>query len=94
MPGEIIYLGITMIGENGQWEANTDELLQISVAGGELLGFGSANPRTEESYQSGEFTTYYGKAQAVIRVGESGQIQVTVSGKKAESKTVNMTVSK
>ena len=94
VPGEVIYLGITMIGENGQWEANADELLQISVAGGELLGFGSANPRTEESYQSGEFATYYGKAQAVIRAGESGQIQVTVSGKKAGSKTVNMTISK
>lgn len=93
-PGSIVYLDITMIGENGQWEANADETLRISVAGGELLGFGSANPRTEERYQSGEFSTYYGKAQAIIRVGESGQVQVTVSGEQTGSTSTNIAIAK
>lgn len=86
-PGSLAYFDVTMVGENGQWEANADEILQISVTGGELLGFGSANPRTEERYQSGEFTTYYGKAQAIIRAGESGEVRVTAYGKKAGSTT-------
>lgn len=75
------------------WEANADDVLRISVTGGELLSFGSANPRTEECYQSGEFATYYGKAQAIVRADESGEIQVTVSGKKSGSATVKVVVS-
>lgn len=93
-PNSIVYLDIAAIGENGQWEANADEMLRISVTGGELLGFGSANPRTEERYQSGEFTTYYGKAQAIIRAGESGQVQVTVSGEQTGCTSTNIAISK
>lgn len=92
-PGGIIYFDVTLSGENGQWEANADDILCISVKGGELLGFGSANPRTEERYQSGEFATYYGKAQAIVRAGESGEVEVTVSGKKTGSATVKVVIS-
>ena len=49
------------------------------VTGGELLAFGSANPRTEERYDAGEFTTYYGRALAVVRAGEAGAVTVTVT---------------
>lgn len=92
-PGGILYVDITLSGENGQREANADETLQISVSGGELLGFGSANPRTEERYQAGAFTTYYGKAQAVIRAGKNGELKIKVSGKKTGSAEVNVPVS-
>ncbi len=90
--GSIVYFDIAMIGENGQWEANADETLRISVTGGELLGFGSANPRTEERYQSGEFATCYGKAQAIIRAGKSGQVQVTVSGKQIDDTSTSIAI--
>ena len=50
----------------------------MSVEGGELLGFGSANPCTEESYQTGSFTTYYGKAMAVVRAGDGTQVKIAV----------------
>lgn len=92
--GSIVYFDIAMVGENGQWEANADETLRVSVTGGELLGFGSANPRTEERYQSGEFATYYGKAQAIIRVGKSGQVQVTVSGKQIDGTSTSIAIAK
>lgn len=91
-PGSIVYLDITLVGENGQWEANADETLHISVTGGELLGFGSANPRTEEQYQSGMFASYYGKAQAVVRAGDGGVVQVTVSGNKAGSASAEVKI--
>ena len=32
-----------------------------------LLGFGSANPVTDENYTKGEFTSYRGMALAVLR---------------------------
>lgn len=52
----------------------------VTVEGGELLAFGSANPRIGECYDSGSFTTYYGRAQAVVRAKEYTTVTVTVSG--------------
>ena len=43
------------------------------------MGFGSANPRTEERFDTGEYTTYYGRALAVVRAGETGKVTVSVT---------------
>ena len=59
-----------------------DEKLKIEVKGGELLAFGSANPRTEECFDDGEYSTYYGRALAVVRAGEEGMIEIIVTGEK------------
>ncbi len=77
--GQIVYLDISILGENGMVESNADISLTVTVEQGELLAFGSANPRTEEKYDTGSFTTYYGKAQAVVRRG--AHTVVTVAGK-------------
>ena len=67
--GDIAYIDVSLVGENGVVECNNDKLLKCQVKKDcELLGFGSANPCTTESYVSGEFTTYHGKALAVVRV--------------------------
>lgn len=76
MPDQIAYVRIAIAGENGQIESNADELLHIYVDGGELLAFGSANPRTEESYQNGSFTTYYGQALAIVKAAVPGVIRI------------------
>lgn len=76
--GEILYVPVNLEGENGVVESNMDRKLTVSVEGGELLGFGSANPCTEESYQTGSFTTYYGKAMAVVRAGDGTQVKIAV----------------
>ena len=60
-------------------ESNADRKLTVTVAGGELLAFGSANPRTEEQYHTGSFTTYYGAALAIVRAGDSGTLTVTAT---------------
>lgn len=80
-PGEICYIDVALVGENGVTESNADELLTATVSGGELLAFGSANPRTEERYDSGKFTTYYGRALAVVRAGPHGTLTLRVAGK-------------
>ena len=61
-------------------ECNDDRKVTVTVEGGELLAFGSAAPRTEERYDSGSFTTYYGRALAVVRAGESGTVKITACG--------------
>ncbi|MDO5422405.1 MAG: glycoside hydrolase family 2 TIM barrel-domain containing protein [Eubacteriales bacterium] len=79
----ILYLKILLTGENGEIECHSDTTLHISVTGGELLAFGSANPKTEESFLTGTYTTYYGQCQAVVRAGEE-QLTVRVSGEGME----------
>ena len=76
--GGIVYVPVTIEDENGIVESNSDVLLKVNVVGGELLGFGSANPRTEESYVTGQFTSYYGKALAVVRCHKANEILVEV----------------
>lgn len=80
--GEIVYVNIEICGENGIVESNSDDIVKIVVEGGELLGFGSANPRTTERYDAGKFTTYYGQAQAIIRASGAGTIHIKAEGKK------------
>lgn len=76
---DILYYDIAIVGENGEIECNADKKLKVSVEGGELLGFGSANPKTEENYLSGEFTTYYGRAQAIVRkVTDNVELKVEI----------------
>ena len=80
--GDILYISVQVQGENGIVECNDDRTVTMQVEGGELLGFGSANPRTEESFISGSYHTYYGHAQAVIRGGEAGTIRITATDDK------------
>ena len=81
---QVFYVNVAMRGENGITDSNSDSLIKIKVEGGELLGFGSANPCTEEDFLSGEYTTYQGAAQAVIRAGETGSITITLTSKDGE----------
>ena len=80
VPGELIYVDVDLAYSDVVVESNADLCLEASVTGGELLGFGSADPHTEESYLSGKFTTYYGRAQAVVRCGDCGVVTLKVSG--------------
>ena len=76
---DIVYIPVSLVGENGVVERNADCKLTVTVENGELLAFGSANPRTEERYDSGSFTTYYGQALAVVRAGKSGSTIISVT---------------
>ena len=75
---EIAYFKVEIRGENQEVESNADRRLKVTVEGGNLLGFGSGNPCTEEKYTSGKFTTYYGCAQAVVRVKDREKLRVQV----------------
>jgi hypothetical protein len=81
-PGEVFCADISLRDGKGTIESSTDEKLTVTVEGGKLLGFGSANPRTEERFDSGSYTTYYGRAMAVIRAGDAGSVTMKVGGGK------------
>lgn len=79
--GDLIYVDIDITDGKGIVESNADTQLNVQVKGGEMLGFGSANPRTAERFQTGKYTTYYGRSLAVLRADNPGNIILTVSGK-------------
>ncbi len=79
-PGELIYLDVRLTDASGVTESNGDTKLCVHVEGGKLMGYGSADPRTEEMFGSGEYRTYYGLAQAVVRADRPGKIRVLFSG--------------
>ncbi|MGN1023813.1 MAG: DUF4982 domain-containing protein, partial [Lachnospiraceae bacterium] len=78
--GDVVYVDVDLV--NAPMEAaenpgcsmvrqcNADGCVELTVKGAKLLGFGSADPRTEERYDAGAFTTYYGHALAVLRITE------------------------
>ncbi len=76
---EVVYVNLEIVGENGILESNDDRELKVSVEGGELLGFGSANPCHEYQYHTGIFSTYYGRAQLIARAGDSGTLKIKVA---------------
>lgn len=78
---DLTYLDIALTDEDGEVKPAVDRKITLSVDGcGTLLGFGSANPCTEETFGSTIHETYYGRAQAVIRTGhEKGDISVAAS---------------
>ena len=90
--GEIVYVPIALAGENGIVESNNDQKLTVTVENGELLAFGSANPCTEERYDTGSFTTYYGRALAIIRAKERGTVTITVKGETLATASMEISV--
>lgn len=87
--GDILYVDISLTGQNGEVECNRDTTLEIIVEGGELLAFGSANPKTEEDFLSGKYTTYYGRSQAVVRAnGEQLLLQASGQGLDTVSRAI------
>ena len=91
-PGDLIHLNVEIVGENGEVEANADRPLSLMVEGGELLGFGSANPKTEDRFDSGESHSYYGRALAVLRAADR-DLRVIVSAGALKSEELTIAVS-
>ena len=64
--GNLIWVDVSLRGENDEIECAKDTQIRVSVEDGVLLAFGSAKPRTEENFLSRCYSTWYGRAQAVV----------------------------
>ncbi|MEK4459488.1 MULTISPECIES: glycoside hydrolase family 2 TIM barrel-domain containing protein [Paenibacillus] len=88
---DLAFINISLIDEKGIIKSLADRKVSVKVEGaGMLLGFGSANPMTEENYYDTAHTTFNGKALAVIRPTTSGIICVTVETKDCIAQTVRI----
>lgn len=87
--GDIFYVDVTMRHGDGSVESNHDQEVTLHVEGAELIGFGSANPRTEETFVSGKYRTWYGRALAVYRLIAEKAVITAVSDNKQTILNVN-----
>jgi len=83
--GELAFVNINLVGENGIVQSKADRKLKVTVEGGELLGFGSQQLITEDCFTTGEYSTYYGQSQAVVRSFTPGTVIINVTGEGVEA---------
>ena len=87
--GELIYINVNLVGENGITESNADQILEARVSGGELMGFGSAYPTPDSySFKDGRYPSHYGKALAVVRATRKGIVTLTVRAEGLSEKSL------
>ena len=92
--GGIAYVSIDICDKTGCVESNADERICVEVEGGVLLAFGSANPAPTESFLKGAYTTYRGRALAIVYRTEPGVATLTACGETLSPGTVNIDFSK
>lgn len=87
---DIAYVDVSVVDEKGR--LNMDEVLSVTVSvegPGELIGYGTANPVSEENYYDTEVKTYEGRIRAAVRATGAGGIKVNfISGDKTCSVTI------
>jgi beta-galactosidase len=76
---ELIFIPIEISDNKGIIVTNEIAKLKIKVEGaGELIGFGSGNPKSLYNYTGTETETFQGRALAILRKKEAGIVSITV----------------
>jgi len=91
--GDLAYVTLTLTDPNGTLHTATDRPVRLEVTGtGVLLGFGSADPVSEERFDAPERRTYEGRALAVLRPTGPGKIHLTATAPECAPVDVVVTV--
>ncbi|MFJ5306713.1 glycoside hydrolase family 2 TIM barrel-domain containing protein [Streptomyces sp. NPDC088350] len=78
--GDLAYVTLTLTDPDGTPHTAADRPVAVEVSGaGALSGFGSADPSTEERFDTTERRTYEGRALAVLRPTGPGKIHLVAS---------------
>lgn len=87
---DIAYIDLCLMDADGVLNMDLVKTVTISIEGpGEVLGYGSANPRSEENYFDTVANTYEGRLRAAIRgTGDKGTITVSFEAEGCDKKTV------
>ena len=76
----LAYVRVEVQDEAGNLVTNARVKLAASSETSSLLGFGSGDPCATENYTTGSFTTFRGRALAVLRAGyEAGELKLKVT---------------
>ena len=87
---DLCYFDIFVTDENGDIVPDAQNEIYCSCDGGELMCVFSGNPANEDDFTSNSCHTYYGKAVAVVRAKNPGDVTLTVisNGLKAGASVV------
>ena len=88
---DICYVELELADQEGI--RNPGEVRSISVCAegaGYILGFGSADPESEENFDGSVARTYEGRLRAAVRAKEKGTIKVTFRGEGMKEQTVSI----
>ena len=77
----LAYALVEVVDEEGRRVPFADYKVKAEVSGAaSLAAFGTGRPITEENYTAGEFTSYLGRLQVIVRAGyEAGEAELKVS---------------
>lgn len=88
---DICYVELELVDVNGTRNPEAVRKIKVSAEGaGYVLGFGSADPESEENYFDSEANTYEGRLRAAIRADKAGEILVHFSSEGMDSVTVRI----
>lgn len=89
---DICYVEISMVDGQGNLNPEADRAVTVSVEGpGVVLGFGSADPASEENYFDKTAKAYEGRLRAAVRGnGTPGMITVSLRAQDCEEVRVRI----
>lgn len=76
---DLCYFNIFVTDNEGRLIADAGNEINCEVTGGELLGIYSGNPCNEDQFTSNACHVYRGKALAIVRTAEKGNISIKVT---------------
>jgi hypothetical protein len=90
---DLSFVSIELVDDAGRLVSSADRAVRVAVAGaGVLAGMCSANPKTIERFDADTWTTFDGRALAVVRPTGPGTIDVTVSSDGLEPSVIEIDV--
>ena len=89
---DIAYVEICLTDEAGNLNPEVDKAVSISAEGpGTILGYGSADPDSEENYFDTTAKAFEGRLRAAVRgTGQTGTITITLQTEGCETVTVEL----
>ena len=90
---DLAYVVVELRDADGRLVTGADRPVTVSVSGsGRLIGMCSANPKTVERFDADTWTTFDGRALAVVRPTAAGSVTVTVEADGLEPQTLTLDV--
>lgn len=82
---DIAYVDAAVVDADGNLNMEKKMKVAVSVEGpGEIIGYGSADPKSEENYYDTEAMTYEGRIRAAVRASGKGVVKVTLRAEEKE----------
>ncbi len=76
---DLCYFDITVTDKEGRVVSAAENELSCTVTGGELMGIYSGDPANEDKYASNRCHAFKGRALAIVRTENAGNVTLTVS---------------